>query len=134
MDFPFAFDPRYARAARPFGIGPGNAWVRLTGDTIEARYGRWRVVTPLANVTAASITGPFAFVKTAGPARLAVTDQGLTFASNGDRGVLLTFAERVRGIERFGLIRHPELTVTVADPEGLVAAVDQSRHSLAASA
>ena len=71
-----------------------------------------------------AITGPYALLKTAGPARLAITDRGLTFASNGERGVLLTFRERVPAIDPLGLIRHPELTVTVTDVEGLAAALE----------
>jgi hypothetical protein len=33
--------------------------------------------------------------------------------------VLIRFHRRVRGIEPLGIIRHGELTVTVADPEEL---------------
>ena len=84
---------------------------------------RWRVSTPLSNVREVAVTGPYRFFKTAGPARLALTDRGLTFATNGDRGVLISFADPVRGIDRFGLIRHPELTVTVADADGLAEAL-----------
>jgi hypothetical protein len=119
--FEFAFDPRYRRAAGPFGVKPGNAWVEVDGDALVARFGRWRVGTPLSNIRGVAVTGPYAFLNTAGPARLGVTDRGLTFATNGDRGVLITFREKVRGIDRLGLIRHPELTVTVADVEGLAA-------------
>lgn len=117
--FPFRFDPRYRRAARPFGVSPERAWVDVKDGELEARYGPWRVRTPLENVRAAEITGPYAFLKTAGPARLAITDRGLTFASNGERGVRIDFATPVRGIDPLGLIRHPELTVTVADVEKL---------------
>lgn len=114
--FDFRFVPSYERAARPFGITPRNAGVDVGERELEARYGRWRVSTPLSNVAAVDITGPYLFIKTAGPPRLGITDLGLTFASNGDRGVLLTFRDKVRGV---GGLRHPELTVTVADPEGL---------------
>lgn len=62
-----------------------------------------------------SITGPYRFVKTAGPAHLSLTDRGLTFATNGDRGVCLAMVEPVRGIDLFGLLPHPNLTLTVAD-------------------
>jgi hypothetical protein len=117
--FPFAFDPRYERAARPFGVRPDRAWVDVGDGWLDARYGRWRLRTPLANVRSAEITGPYTFWKTAGPAHLGVTDLGLTFASNGRRGVLIRFHRRVRGIEPLGVIRHGELTVTVADPEEL---------------
>ena len=61
------------------------------------------------------------------PARLGITDGGLTFASNGDRGVLLAFRERVPAIDPLGLIRHPELTVTVADVHGLLSALGADR-------
>jgi len=64
-------------------------------------------------------TGPYAFLKTAGPARLTVSDRGLTLATNRDRGVLITFRVPVPGIEPLGLLRHPELTVTVADVDSL---------------
>ena len=67
-----------------------------------------------------AVTGPYAFLKTAGPARLAITDRGLTFATNGDRGVLISFHSAVRGLDPLGILRHPELTVTVADIDGLV--------------
>jgi hypothetical protein len=116
--FDFLFAPAYRRFARVFGVRPANAWVEV-GANFEARYGPWHVRTPLANISGAEITGPYAFAKTAGPARLAVTDRGLTFASNGDRGVLVTFGNPVPGLEPFGMLRHPELTVTVSDVEGL---------------
>ena len=59
----------------------------------------------------------------AGPARLAITDRGLTFASNRDRGVCISFHSAVTGIDRAGRIRHPELTVTVRDVDGLIEAL-----------
>jgi hypothetical protein len=75
------------------------------------------------NIAAVDVTGPYAFLKTAGPARLAITDRGLTFASNRDRGVRITFHSPVAGIDPLGAIRHPELTVTVLDVDGLVEAL-----------
>ncbi|HET9102648.1 MAG TPA: hypothetical protein VFN55_04790 [Solirubrobacteraceae bacterium] len=113
--FPFRFTPAYRWAARPFGVRPDRAWVDLDAMTLRARFGPWRLHTPLANISAVKVTGPYAFIKTAGPAHVGFTDRGLTFASNGDRGVLITFRTRVPGIEPSGLLRHPELTVTVAD-------------------
>ena len=75
--------------------------------------------TPLTNIAGVDVTGPYAIWKTAGPARLAITDRGLTFATNGERGVLILFETPVPGLDPLGLIRHPELTVTVADVDGL---------------
>ena len=116
--FAFRFTPAYRRAALAFGVRPGRAWVDLDPERLRARFGPWRLSTPLTNVTAVQVTGPYAFLKTAGPAHLGFTDRGLTFASNGERGVLISFATPVPGIEPTGLLRHPELTVTVADIDG----------------
>jgi hypothetical protein len=132
--FDFRFDPRYQRAARPFGITPDNAWVEVDEDHLDAHFGRWRLSTPLANIARVEITGPYRFIKTAGPARLGITDIGLTFATNGDRGVLITFATKVRGIEPIGVLRHPELTVTVEDVDGLAALLSRPGRSEAPSA
>jgi hypothetical protein len=128
--FLFRFDPAYRRFARPFGVTPERAWVELSEKEFEARYGPWRVRTSLSNIAAAEATGPYSFLKTAGPARLGITDRGLTFASNGDRGVCITFTSPVRGIDRSGRIRHPELTVTVLDVDGLIAALALDRPDL----
>lgn len=121
--FRFAFARSYRVAARPFGITPGSARVEVGDGTFDVRFGPWHLATALANVADVEVTGPYAFWRTAGPARLAVTDRGLTFAGNGDRGVLVTFRTAVPGIDPLGLIRHPELTVTVDDVDGLVAAL-----------
>jgi hypothetical protein len=118
--FDFAFAPTYRRLSWPLRVTPETAWVEVRDDEFfEARFGPWRVRTPLTNVTDAEVTGPYAFWKTAGPARLAITDRGLTFATNGDRGVLIRFENPVRGLDPLGIVRHRELTVTVADVEGL---------------
>ena len=79
------------------------------------------------NIASCQLTGPYRFWKTAGPAHLGVTDRGLTFASNGDHGLLIRFRRPVRGIEPWGLLRHPELTVTVADPPALARALSAAR-------
>lgn len=124
--FAFAWDPRYRRAARLFGITPARAWVDLDDEQLVARFGRWTVRTPRANILDATITGPYAFLKTAGPPHLGITDRSLSFATNGEAGVCLTFAEPVGGIEPTGRFTHPLLTVTVEDLEGLVAALRPS--------
>jgi hypothetical protein len=117
--FGFAFTPAYRLFARTFGIGPATAWVDVGDRTLDARFGPWRVSTPLANVSDVAVTGPYAWWKTAGPARLAITDRGLTFATNRDRGVLISFRTPVRGLDPLGVLHHPELTVTVADVDEL---------------
>jgi len=121
--FVFDFDPSYRRIQRLLGVNPRTAWVEVTETELRARFGPWRVSTPLSNVAGTEITGPYAFWKTAGPARLAVTDRGLTFATNGRRGLRIDFHEPVPGLEPTRLLKHPELTVTVADVEGLARAL-----------
>jgi hypothetical protein len=123
LSFPFRFAHTYRLASFPFGVHPGNCEVRVTGDEVVARFGFWTVRTPLSNIKDTRITRDYAFVKAAGPARLSFADRGLTFATNGDEGLCLCFHEPVRGIDPAGLLRHPGLTVTVADCAGLQAAI-----------
>ena len=118
--FSFAFEPNYRRVDRAFGVTPASAWVELTDDTFHARFGPWRVRTDLANVAAARVTGPYSVPKTLGPAHLSFRDRGLTFATTSRQGVCVEFHRPVTGIDPLGLIRHPGLTVTVAEPAALV--------------
>lgn len=118
--FVFAFDAAYRLVSLPFGVTPNRAWVQIDDEHLEARFGPWYVRTPLTNVVGTESSGPYQWSKTIGPAHLSFADQGLTFATNGERGVCIRFAEPVTGIDPFGTVRHPGLTVTVADPEGLV--------------
>lgn len=127
--FRFAFAPRYRLAAAAFGITPATAWVDVDALDFKARFGPWSVDTPFANIRDVAITGPYHFVKTAGPARLAITDRGLTFATNGDRGVLISFNTPVRGLDPLGLIHHPELTMTVAQVDEFVRVLEGLRRS-----
>jgi hypothetical protein len=118
--FDFRFTPPYRAASLAFGITPHTAEAVIAGVGLRVRFGPWRVDTSLENISDVAVTGPYTFLKTAGPARLAVTDRGLTFATNGERGVLLNFRHAVRGIEPTGLLRHPELTLTVRDIDRFV--------------
>ncbi|MGH3537260.1 MAG: hypothetical protein ACRDQJ_03010 [Pseudonocardiaceae bacterium] len=72
-------------------------------------------------MTSTAVTGPFSFLKTAGPAHLSVADRGLTMATHDARGLGITFRKPVPGIEPTGLLRHPAITLTVADCQGLAA-------------
>ena len=123
LRFPFRFTPSYAVAARLFGITPDRSEVVVGDGMLRARFGPWHVQTPLSNITGVEVQGPYAYVKTAGPPHLTFSDRGLTFASNGDRGVFVELREKVPGISPFGPPTHPNLTLTVGDCEGLAAAL-----------
>jgi hypothetical protein len=125
--YPFAFTSGYRAAATAFGVTPGRALVSIDDESGElvARYGPWVVRTSVANVKRAQLTGPYGIAKTIGPAHLSFKDRGLTMASNRNRGVCMTFVEPVQGIDPAGLIKHPGLTVTVADCDGLLAALNR---------
>ena len=130
-EFFFAFEPAYQRLARLFGITPGSARVTLRGGEMWARFGPWRVTTPCRNIECAAVTGPYQFLKAAGPARLSFADLGLTFATNGRQGLCMKFRAPVHGLEPTGRLRHPGLTVTVADCEGLARALqDEARRPI----
>ena len=87
--------------------------------TLSVRFGPWSLRTPVHNILEAVETTDFAYLKTAGPAHLSFADRGITFATNGDRGLCLRFADPVPAIDWVGLIRHPGATVTVSDVAGL---------------
>jgi hypothetical protein len=121
--FEFTFDRAHRLAALPFGVGPSSAHVEVTtvdGERVlTARFGPWCVTTPVANVAGTTVSGPYSLVKTAGPAHVSLKDFGLTFATNGSRGLCIRFRRSVPGIAPTGLVTHPALTVTVDDPEAL---------------
>jgi hypothetical protein len=119
--FAFRFDPAYRAAGLAFGVMPATTSVDVEGGELRARFGPWRVRTPLTNVAGSEISGPYSFIKTAGPAHLSFTDRGVTFATNGVRGLCIRFHEPVRALDPTGRLRHPGLTVTVDDVEGLAA-------------
>ncbi len=126
----FRFHPAFRAAAAAVGVTPANSSVVVRGDELLVRFGRWTVRTPLANVEAAEVTGPYSWPKVIGPAHLSLTDRGLTFATNPERGVCIRFVEPVRGMDPFGLLRHPGLTVTVEDTAALAELLDRSSHDL----
>lgn len=126
VTFPFAFAPAYRLAALPFGITPRTAWVRVGAGELRVRYGPWSLRTPLENITGAELSGGFGFLKTAGPPHLSFSDRGISFTTNGDRALCVEFAEPVAGIDPTRTIKHPGATISVADPEGLAAALGMS--------
>lgn len=120
--FEFAFAGPAGVLAAAFTMG-GRAFVDIQDGQLTVNYGPWSLSTPLSNISDASITGPYQLWKVAGPPHLSLRDRGITFGTSTDRGVCIRFREPVPGIEPTGKLRHPGVTVTVDDPEALVAAV-----------
>jgi hypothetical protein len=85
---------------------------------LDVSFGPWRVVTTTANIASAEVSGPYAAWKALG-VRLSLADRGLTFGTVSSAGVCILFHDPVPGIEPTGLLRHPNLTVTVAEPQML---------------
>ena len=125
MTFDFTFDPLYRAMALPFGITPDRCRVDVDvdGGRFDARFGFWRLTTGLDNIAGAEVSGPYRRYTTIGPAHLSLSDRGMTCATNRWQGLCITFREPVRGIDPLGRLRHPGLTVTVADVEGLRKAI-----------
>ncbi|MBV9729608.1 MAG: hypothetical protein JO309_09440 [Pseudonocardiales bacterium] len=117
--FPFRFAAAYRLPGLLFGVTSATAGVWIDDAVLRIRFGPWRVRTPLTNVTSTVPTGPYSLIKTMGPAHLSFADRGLTCVTNSERGLCIRFAMPVRGLDPFGLVRHPAVTVTVADCDGL---------------
>lgn len=120
----FAFARSYRLPALLAGVTPRTAYADLDPDGLHVRFGPWRLRTPLDNVTGHSLTGGFAYLKTAGPAHLSLRDRGVTFATNGDAAVCVSFREPVPGIDPTKVIKHPGATLTVVDPPAFAAELD----------
>jgi hypothetical protein len=119
MRFPFAFDYPLAAPLVGLGITPFTAHVDLSRDGwFGVRFGPWRLRTPVANLGAAHITGPYHALRVLGP-RISLADRGVTFGTNTRQGLCIELREPVAAALPKGLVRHPGVTVTVRDPERL---------------
>jgi hypothetical protein len=102
------------------GVRPRTAWVDVDEDAVAIHFGPWEVVLDRSNIVSTERTGPYRPWKVIGPPHLSLQDRGITFGTNASAGVCLRLREPVPGIEPTGRLRHPGVTVTVADPEELV--------------
>lgn len=128
--FRFAEQPPFSAAFRLLGVRAPVSGVRIDDDLglLEVRFGPWRVRTPLANVDGVELGGPYPAREVLG-ARVSAADRGLTFGTGTAAGVCIRFHRPVAGIEPTGRLRHPSLTVTVAQPERLAAVLDAHPHT-----
>lgn len=123
----FRFAVRYRLPALAFGVTPARSHVTVVRRTLDIRFGPWRLTTGLDNVAGANVTGPYYFIKTAGPAHLSLVDRGITFAVNGAAGVCIRFRSPVRVTYPGPLPAraHTAATVTVEHPRDLTERLTQ---------
>lgn len=110
--FPIRLGPRSRPLLLLFGVRPDNAFVELDGD-LDARFGYSRMRTPVANIVAWRIEGPWRWITAIG-VRRSIRHGDFTFGGNHRGGVRVDFRELVP----FGPFRVPALYLTVADLDG----------------
>ncbi|HEX4126279.1 MAG TPA: hypothetical protein VHX67_01730 [Acidimicrobiales bacterium] len=119
--FGYAVDRRYLPVLLPFLLRPSRDGVTLTDSGLfVATFGLFRITTHRTNVMGAHVTRDYRWWTACG-VRMSMADDGLTFGTNRRRGVCVHFNDKVRSsLRRSG---HSALTVTVAEVDGLVAAL-----------
>ncbi len=120
MFFGYDVDKRFVPVLVPFGVRASKDGVVVDEGRLRATFGFLRVETDLDNVTGAHVTRGYRWWTAVG-ARRSFVDDGLTFGTNTRAGVCIHFAQKVRSL--LGPAGHSALTVTVADPDGLVRAL-----------
>ncbi len=125
--FDFRFEPVMQALALPFGVRPSNAWVEVDPEEVHISFGRWQMRFPRADVDDVTETGDYWLPKVAGPPHLSFADRGVTFATNRQRGLCIKLTRPHKGIDPLGLLKHPGVTVTVDDLDGLTHALRRGR-------
>ena len=120
--FEFEFDARFRPMLAMIGVTPGTAHVTLTRDRFVARFGPWTCETSITNVREVCHTGPYQWYKAIGP-RGSFVDRGVTFGTTTKGGVCVLFDEPVPGLAPIGALRHPGITLTLAEPERFVSSL-----------
>lgn len=122
--FRYRFTPTTKPLLRILGVRADRDGVRVADGLLTASFGFFSTDVAIANIGAATVTGPYRWFKAVGP-RLSLADHGLTFGTNAAKGVCITFITPIESM--IGPWAHPGLTLTVDDPEGLIAAITEGR-------
>jgi len=117
--FPYERDDRWKLLLTPLGVGADDG-VTVGDEMVRATFGFFSVETPRSNVVGTKVTGPHRWWTAVG-LRLSFADDGLTFGTNHRRGLCLEFGEKIDRV--IGFHPHSSLWVSIADPEGLAAAL-----------
>ena len=117
--FPYARDARFKLLLLPLGVRASDG-VTVDDEKVRATFGFFSVETARSNVTGTKITGPHPWFTAVG-LRLSFSDDSLTFGTDNRRGLSIEFDQKVDRV--VGFHDHSSLWVSVADPEGLAAAL-----------
>ncbi|MGK5740928.1 hypothetical protein [Micromonospora sp. URMC 103] len=123
--FPFRFDPPFRPVLALFGVRPDSAWVEVDEARLRVRFGPWHLDTARDNVVGVTRGGPYRWWRVVG-AHLSLVDRGLTLGSSTGAGLCVRFGAPVPALAPGPWLRHPAVTVTVADPDALAAALSGS--------
>lgn len=118
--FPYEVDRRWAPLFLALGLKESDGVTVTDDDMLRATYGRFEVETPLSNVDHTEISGASRWYTAVG-VRLSFADDGLTFGTTHRGGICIAFVERISKV--VGFRDHSALWVSVADPQGLAAAI-----------
>jgi hypothetical protein len=119
--FPYAVDRRWAPLFTLLSIKDTDG-VQVVDGMMRATFGRVSVETPIDNIDHSEVTGPHRWYKAVG-LRLGLSDDSITFGTNHQRRLWIAFVERVPKV--IGVRDHSALWVSVADPDGLAAALSR---------
>lgn len=118
--FPYRIDRRWNALFFALGVDDKDG-VTITGrGELIATFGRFKVKTTLDNIDHTLVTGAHRWYTAVG-LRLSLADDGLTFGTNHRKGLSIAFVEKIPKV--IGFRKHSKLWVSVADPEGLAAAI-----------
>lgn len=117
--FPIRVGRRSALFLRLWGVTRERAFVDLDGE-LDARFGWFRMSTPVSNLARWRIEGPFRWVTAIG-VRTSVRHRDVSFWGGAPGGVRIDFVEPVR----WGPIRVPALYVGADDLEGFAAELER---------
>ena len=101
-----------------FGVKADNAWAEVSDDGFTARFGRFEIRTPLANIAGWRIEGPWRWITAIG-VRRSVRHADVSFAGSPHGGVRLDFRVPVR----WGRLTVPAVYVAADDLDTCAAAL-----------
>jgi hypothetical protein len=118
--FPIRLGARSLILLRIWGVKPGLAFAEVdeVGGELNARFGRVRFSTELANIATWRIEGPFHWITAIG-IRRSVRHGDLSFAGAAHGGVRMDFREPVK----WSFFRVPALYIAADDLDSFAAAL-----------